>query len=611
MKRERERFMNSRLPHILTVLAWAALAVFLAVFFYRPIETEDVWWHLAAGRWIVEHGQVPQHDVFSFTANPVAWTFTQWLGSTTLYAVFAAGGHEALKVVRVLLGIAPLFIFALYARRKLPAWLLIPVVALMAFGIGHYLPARPLMFNLAFASAFLVWLFDFERTGRRRNLVCLLLAGALWGNLHLGGFAYGITLVAIFWAATLVRWIMTRPPARTSGKQLRRLSVTIALYIASLAISPYGFDALMYPFKVFLIPSFINFYQFRFIDETMPPYYLLSPQGAWFFVLTGLLLFGLFVNCTLTRVLLCVVSFLLMLFMQRNEFFFTLIAGFVIVECLGHQAKEARAFLSVTARDIAVLMGLLVILFAGMSVYQLNRKAFVDGETQQVIAAQEEPGYFNIAGILAVIRENRLTGNVFNSDIFGGYLLWHAYPGLKPIADGRQLDKEMFGWYMKVSIDPERYWAEAQAQFKFDIAIINSIAVSQKKVAAYLNRQPDWQLIALEGSNLLFVRRGVFDLPQHLNAFGERLAAVPVNPADLNALYDFIGSRHPVSLNKYLDPPPDYIDAYDEGQALFALGYRGAGVRSLKEASELNDDVNIRRAALHVLQFMNLSTVLP
>ena len=43
------------------------LGIFLALFFFRPIEIDDVWWHLATGKFIVEHAQVPSTDPFPFS----------------------------------------------------------------------------------------------------------------------------------------------------------------------------------------------------------------------------------------------------------------------------------------------------------------------------------------------------------------------------------------------------------------------------------------------------------------------------------------------------------------------------------------------------------------
>ena len=93
---------------------------FLFLSFYRPIETEDGWWHLSAGRWIVEHLEVPRHDVFAPTEVKSPWYLTQWLGSTIFYLVYLASGLEGLMVFRAFLLTSVIAIFVWYARKKVP-----------------------------------------------------------------------------------------------------------------------------------------------------------------------------------------------------------------------------------------------------------------------------------------------------------------------------------------------------------------------------------------------------------------------------------------------------------------------------------------------------------
>jgi len=43
------------------------------------IQDYDLWWHLAEGRWIVEHRALPTTDVFSYTAAGRPWLAYSWL----------------------------------------------------------------------------------------------------------------------------------------------------------------------------------------------------------------------------------------------------------------------------------------------------------------------------------------------------------------------------------------------------------------------------------------------------------------------------------------------------------------------------------------------------
>ena len=105
------------------LLAGFILAVFLVylftLFHHMPTINDDVWWHLAMGREIVENFQVPLVDPFPFTGAAKEWTFTQWLGSSIFYLAYRAGGYGALKLTGTALMLSAVLVFMFYARRKL------------------------------------------------------------------------------------------------------------------------------------------------------------------------------------------------------------------------------------------------------------------------------------------------------------------------------------------------------------------------------------------------------------------------------------------------------------------------------------------------------------
>ncbi|MFW6438233.1 MAG: hypothetical protein ACOCZ7_04385 [Armatimonadota bacterium] len=56
------------LPRItLHHLVWVVLIYCAIVSAVWPRRTYDIWWHLAAGEWIVDNRQVPRADPFTWT----------------------------------------------------------------------------------------------------------------------------------------------------------------------------------------------------------------------------------------------------------------------------------------------------------------------------------------------------------------------------------------------------------------------------------------------------------------------------------------------------------------------------------------------------------------
>src|SRR5206468_1434401 len=72
--------MNGRAVAPLYV-ALAAFALALAT----PPGDPDTYWHLASGKWMVDHGALLRTDVFSSTVNGQPYSVGEWLGEIVLY----------------------------------------------------------------------------------------------------------------------------------------------------------------------------------------------------------------------------------------------------------------------------------------------------------------------------------------------------------------------------------------------------------------------------------------------------------------------------------------------------------------------------------------------
>ncbi len=69
----------------LPLCAAAAIYALLLLLGARLLNDPDVYWHIAVGRWIVEHRAVPHVDPFSATMAGAPWIAKEWL-SQLLYA---------------------------------------------------------------------------------------------------------------------------------------------------------------------------------------------------------------------------------------------------------------------------------------------------------------------------------------------------------------------------------------------------------------------------------------------------------------------------------------------------------------------------------------------
>src|SRR5581483_3627590 len=72
--------MARRVAAIALLLVVAGAAV-------GPIRSYDFFWHLATGRWIVEHRALPVFDPFALAAAHVPWINGEWLWQVAAYAI--------------------------------------------------------------------------------------------------------------------------------------------------------------------------------------------------------------------------------------------------------------------------------------------------------------------------------------------------------------------------------------------------------------------------------------------------------------------------------------------------------------------------------------------
>lgn len=181
---------------LLVALYVYLLTLFQGNFLQLLLLDGDTYWHIAAGRWILQNGMVPTADPFSHTMPGAPWTAHEWLSEVLLATAHDRAGWEG---VVALTGVA----FALTAGLLMQSLLrsLQPVRALMLTVVAvlltvQHLLARPHMLALP---VMMIWMIGIVRARDEDRLPSfwLLPAMALWANLH-GSFMLGIALTGWF-----------------------------------------------------------------------------------------------------------------------------------------------------------------------------------------------------------------------------------------------------------------------------------------------------------------------------------------------------------------------------------------------------------------------------
>ena len=181
-------------------LGLTVLFTFVLLFVSRQIWNIDIFWHIAAGRWFLAHGEIPTTDIFSAIAPERTWVTFQWGYQVVVHLLDELGGLQLVRFAHAAVMVAATALVFIGARHRLSLGALasLTLTVLFVVLIGDRIRARPHVVNL------LAWsiLFPFlvRGPGRldRTAIITTSAVVAVWANLHAGG-----ALLFLIAAATL------------------------------------------------------------------------------------------------------------------------------------------------------------------------------------------------------------------------------------------------------------------------------------------------------------------------------------------------------------------------------------------------------------------------
>ncbi len=209
------------------------LVIVLGLTVIRPY---DFWWHLRTGQIIVQTGQIPTLDGFSFTRAGSPWLNQAWLMQAAFYLAYLAGGlatvialHTALIAGGYLALQSACSRVGRSGRAVAGALLLAAAAGCLSWNV------RPQSITFLLMGV-LIYLLERNRGGDRRALWAVPPLFLIWGNAH-GGWIFGLALLACYGVGTAYE--RRRKPA-LAARELSPLVLSGALAVACLAITPAG-----------------------------------------------------------------------------------------------------------------------------------------------------------------------------------------------------------------------------------------------------------------------------------------------------------------------------------------------------------------------------------
>lgn len=174
----------------------AAAAVFAAVLVANVLFAGgDIYWHIAAGRWMIENHQVLRIDPFSFTFGGQPWQTRQWLAEVLLALGYVGGGWSGVLGLCAVAAAAAAGIVAFQLARGLGGIAALVWFAAMTAASAGALTAAPSLLALPCLAAWGAGLVG-ARAANRTPPLALLAVMTVWANLD-DGFVVGLALVLV------------------------------------------------------------------------------------------------------------------------------------------------------------------------------------------------------------------------------------------------------------------------------------------------------------------------------------------------------------------------------------------------------------------------------
>ena len=481
----------------LGTFAVCALAAAVAL---HPLIEPDVFWHLASGRWILEHGHVPHGDPFSWVSPGSPWVNLQWLFDVGLVSAWTWGGPDALVLGKAvaLAALAALWLRGARAggAAAAPA---IAAAALATLAAAERTTVRPEILTTLMLALFVLLVERARRGAARRELAALPVLAALWINLHALAFLGALFIV---WHAVLAAAEARWPKAMRAEPLPKHLPRDLALAgvgcVAALLANPYGIAAWTFPATLFRRVGTGPAVFARILEFTPPWQTPADPALRFFWILLGVtgVVFLLRVRTFAWSRLLAWLPFLVLALMARRNLplFATVAAPALAVE-----ATHLGRAVSVRGARVASLVVL------GVAV------AVLRGASPSLLGLPRERGLGVLPGLfpedcLAAADRQGLRGRLLNDLDFGGYVAWRD-PERKTFLDGRLevAGPERLEEFIAAHEDPSA-WQRLCATWHPELLLLQH---ASRGSAAFLRAQLDggaWRAVCWSPEAALLVR---------------------------------------------------------------------------------------------------------
>lgn len=382
----------------------------------------DVWWHMRAGEWMVQHHQLPHTDPFSSTGAGKPWVAYSWPFEIFVYEVAKHWDLIGIVGVSIFLWMGmTLATFWLIRTFRPPFWISVTLTLAASIIMTRVTSSRPGPLTVMFFCLVLGILLEAQRTMDAKKLLWLPLLLWMWANVHVQ-FVYGLFVIGVFCMLPFFDWLLAKVGVArdpdTHYLPAKWTWGTLALSSALTFANPYGIGVYRVLWEFIQQPKL-----YKFINETKA---MAFDHKLHFLVLVVCLAAA--VALGRSRRIQPFWAILLLWsalsgFHAERDIWLTTVVSLCIL---------SNYFARVRPEVVPIPRRVWLGAFACVLIFLVARfKTAPSNEELSGLVGSELP-----MGAVAYIHEHHLQGPLYNNFDWGGFLIY-ALPEMPVIIDGR------------------------------------------------------------------------------------------------------------------------------------------------------------------------------
>ena len=468
--------MNKRKLLIILLILVVSLST---IFILNP--GSDYYWHITAGKYMVNNHTILTNDIFSWFVTGKYWMSHEWLYECIIYMFKNIFGNNHIfmySFINVFILLIVLFMTNKDNYKKNTIATIIWLGSYLLINIGLITP-RPHLISTWLLALTLYLLYDLRKNENSKKIYLLPLVSLLWANVHGGSSNLGYLLCLLFIITGLFninnKYIDIN---KISKKQLIKYLVVFILMIGVIIINPHGLKMLIYPYQ--------NIFNDLMQKNIMEWHHtsILNPYNYVYFGLIGVIII-IFIKSKKKISIIDLLLFLGFTYMgiRSLRFWNYLYIGssFFIFDYIKERKDD---------KNTSIILSIVIVLL--LSLFTINYK----NQNNRIINNR----IISDKAISVLKREK--PKRLFNLYDFGGYLV---YKNINVFIDGRADLYTDYNYKDYLDISNNKNTKKLIDKYRFDYFIVNK----KFKIYKYLKNDKEYIKIYNDKNALIYKKKDI------------------------------------------------------------------------------------------------------